>query len=705
MRTAVHERDFESAGAPPPPSGLQWPGATPEQLDFMRRVYAAHVKRASARKFVGDVPASELAVVEEGRSLRKAAAADCRAMLAAARADLAAKKAAGDTRAQGVRSIGITSGYRSASRQFALWQEYFPRYYRETESKRAAAPGGRHGDAAVALTMKHVGKWIAAPGYSLHNDGRAADLKTSERERNLGASGSQRKPWRETWFWDWLVEHAMRFAFFQNTGIDEPWHWEHRPERFDREFQAAQTVPAGEKVIASVPLLAKHRGSKPDLVLRWNDLTRTDEIDVAIHFHGYDDTNGAKMNLVKHKVPISGLDWRDPDKQSSATRTRPTLFILPRGNHVRTAKHPGGYTFPALVEKDALGALCSFALDQLASAAGLAQKPRIARLILTAHSGGGAALEKVLKHYNPSEIHIFDALYGDITNLTNWMKEHIDADAASASASKPGALRVIHRSGTEKSSGQLAGAINAALHGRPNAAALAKRYRVDKTTVLHNAIPRRFGWQLFVDHAADVLAVANPATPAAAISPFARKLAAIAQQQYATYHGINEHKAPLKTQIERYWRDLGLAFPGVDRAWSAVFVSWCIKQAGATAAEFRFSAQHSVFVHTAIRNATNQTGVFRAYPVNQYAPKVGDIVHNNRVTPELTYADAAKSANYSSHTAIVVERGVDAKGPYVITVGGNEGQSVGRKRLALQPNGLLVQRPRGTFICVIQNLK
>jgi hypothetical protein len=705
MRTAVHERDFESAGAPPPPSGLQWPGATPEQLDFMRRVYAAHVKRASARKFTGDVPASELAVVEEGRSLRKAAAADCRAMLAAARADLAARKTAGDARAQGVRSIGITSGYRSASRQFALWQEYFPRYYRETESKRAAAPGGRHGAAAVALTVKHVGKWIAAPGYSLHNDGRAADLKTSERGRSLGASGSQRKPWRETWFWDWLVEHAVRFAFFQNSAIDEPWHWEHRPERFEREFQAAQTVPAGEKVIASVPLLAKHRGSQPDLVLRWNDLTRTDEIDVAIHFHGYDDTNAAKMNLVKHKLPFSGLDWRDPDKQSNAVRTRPTLFILPRGHHVRTADHPGAYTFPALVGKGALDALCSFALDQLASAAGLAQKPRVARLILTAHSGGGSALEKVLKHSNPSEIHVFDALYGDITNLTRWMKEHVDADAASASTSKPGALRVIHGNGTQKSSGRLAAAIASALHGRPNAAALAGRYRVDKTTVPHNPMPRRFGWQLFVDHAANVLAVPAPAAPAPAISPFARKLAAIAQQQFNTYHGVNENTAPLNAQIERYWLDLGLRFPGVQTAWSAVFVSWCVKQAGATAAEFRFSAQHSVFVHTAIRNSTNGTGVFRAHPISQYAPKVGDIVQNNRTKPELTYADAAKNANYSSHTAIVVERGVDAKGPYVITIGGNESQSVGRKRLALQPNGLLVQRTPGSFICVIQNLK
>lgn len=502
MRTAVHEHYFESFAASPPSSGLQWPGSTPEQLDFMRRVYEAHVARARARggRFVGDIPAAELGTVEEGHSMRKAAAADCRAMLAAARADLASQKAAGDARAQGVRSIGITSGYRSASKQFSLWQQYFPRYYRETQSKRSAAPGGPHGNAAVALTVKHVGSWIAAPGYSLHNDGRAADLKTSERERNLGASGSQRKPWRETWFWAWLVQRAARFAFFQNTSIDEPWHWEHRPERLERELESAKVVPAGKKEVESVPLLSKHRGSKPDLVLRWNDLTRTDEIDVVVHFHGYDDIHRGGMKLLQHKIPISGLDFSDPNGKGAGRRTRPTLFVLPRGSHFVTKLHPGAYAFPAFVAKDALSTLCAFALEQLARQTGLAQKPRVARLILTAHSGGGRALENVLKHYTPDEVHLFDALYHDVPNLTQWMKNRIDADAT-----KPGALRVFHGPGTQKYSTKLGQAIRTALHGRPNAAELAKRYRVEKTTTGHNLIPRRYGWQVLVNSGADVV--------------------------------------------------------------------------------------------------------------------------------------------------------------------------------------------------------
>ena len=422
MRTAIHERDFESFAPPPPSSGLQWPGAAPEQLHFMRRVYEAHVARsASRRKFVGDVPASELGVVD-GVPLRKAAADDCRAMLTAARADLAARKAAGDARAKGVQSVGITSGYRSATHQFQLWQKYFPGYYKETEKKRAAAPGGPHGNAAVALMVKHVGARIAAPGYSLHNEGRAVDLNSSERPG---------KPWRQTWFWDWLVRRAAGFSFFQNTSIDEPWHWEHRPQRLEGSVAAA---------------------------------------------------------------------------------------------------------------------------------------------------------------------------------------------------------------------------------------------------------------------------------PLAAVSPFARRLAAIAQQQYDAYHTMTEQSPALAKQIERYWRDLGLAFPGVGTPWSAVFVSWCVRQAGATSAEFRFATMHSVFIHAAIRNAVNQTGVFRAYPVAHRAPQIGDIVQNNRGSGKFTYDHAAKNQYYPSHSAIVVERGTDAKGGYIVTVGGNESNSVRRKPVRLDANGR-ISNPTGAYICVIQNLK
>jgi hypothetical protein len=195
-----------------------------------------------------------------------------------------------------------------------------------------------------------------------------------------------------------------------------------------------------------------------------------------------------------------------------------------------------------------------------------------------------------------------------------------------------------------------------------------------------------------------------PVTPVT-ITQFARKLATIAQQQHDTYHAVDEKDPELAHQIQRYWADLGAAFPGVGAPWSAVFISWCVHQAGATAAEFHFSARHSTFVYYAIRNALQNAGVFRAYPITTYQPKVGDIIQNNRGSAAHTYAFAAKNAQYSSHSAIVVERGSDPKGQYVVTIGGNESDSIRQKIVRLNPAGFVLQRASAPFICVIQNLK
>ena len=62
-----------------------------------------------------------------------------------------------------------------------------------------------------------------------------------------------------------------------------------------------------------------------------------------------------------------------------------------------------------------------------------------------------------------------------------------------------------------------------------------------------------------------------------------------------------------------------------------------VRRAGATSAEFKFAAAHSRFVHAAIKNADSDTGVFRGFPVTDYAPRVGDIIQNNRNGNNFTF--------------------------------------------------------------------
>lgn len=214
-------------------------------------------------------------------------------------------------------------------------------------------------------------------------------------------------------------------------------------------------------------------------------------------------------------------------------------------------------------------------------------------------------------------------------------------------------------------------------------------------------------WKAGLEHDKEPgwLSVTPDIKPKSQVSDYARKLASIAESEFNAFHLQDETDPALSRRIKRYWTDLGLSFPGVGTAWSAVFVSWCVKTAGATASEFKFDSAHSMFVHTAIKNAVSKTGVFQAFEIDSYAPRVGDIIQNNRGGNTFDFAFAKANTSYKSHSAIVVETGTDSKGNYLLTVGGNESDSVGRKLIRLTPGGLLKQHDTDPFICVIKTMK
>ena len=189
-------------------------------------------------------------------------------------------------------------------------------------------------------------------------------------------------------------------------------------------------------------------------------------------------------------------------------------------------------------------------------------------------------------------------------------------------------------------------------------------------------------------------------------TPFAKELADTAQQQYATFKNMDEAEPQLCKQIQKYWTGLGFKFTScVSVPWSAVFVSWCVKQAGATASEFKFAQSHSKFVYKAIANALQNTGVFRGHKITEYQPKPGDIIHNNRGGGTFDYEYAKKHDAYQSHSAIVIEVGEDNNGKYALTIGGNEGDSIRVKEIRLDKNGLIKHRKVNPYISIIENLK
>ncbi|MES1241873.1 MAG: D-alanyl-D-alanine carboxypeptidase family protein [Acidobacteriota bacterium] len=93
------------------------------------------------------------------------------------------------------------SGYRSAATQARLWEA-------------ALAKAG--GNAQEAR------KWVAPPGSSAHQSGRAVDLHLG-----YGISSKNVAAMRQTAVWRWLEQNAVRFGFYPYEA--EPWHWEYNP--------------------------------------------------------------------------------------------------------------------------------------------------------------------------------------------------------------------------------------------------------------------------------------------------------------------------------------------------------------------------------------------------------------------------------------------------------------------------------------------
>lgn len=190
-------------------------------------------------------------------------------------------------------------------------------------------------------------------------------------------------------------------------------------------------------------------------------------------------------------------------------------------------------------------------------------------------------------------------------------------------------------------------------------------------------------------------------------------IVSIAKTEFDRFHGIDEGNQPLRGRIADYYEAGGGSRnldPTLDEnAWSAAFVSFCVKESGAMSDQFRFSLRHSVFVHAAIANADANRGVFRGHRITGYAPKLGDIIHHNRSGSTLSFEFARANPDYPSHSAIVVDFELRNGVRNAVTIGGNESLSggsgtVGKKFFPLKGNGLLDQSAIGPkLISVVEN--
>jgi len=161
------------------------------------------------------------------------------------------------------------------------------------------------------------------------------------------------------------------------------------------------------------------------------------------------------------------------------------------------------------------------------------------------------------------------------------------------------------------------------------------------------------------------------------------------------------HRRPTPNPEEpgQYWRDaLGESLDGRDDVpWSAGFISWIMRTAGA-GSRFRYAAAHSQYISKAISDRLDANGASYIWGnrLGEHRPEPGDLVGRAR-EPGIDY-DHQQGGHYYIHGDIVVE----VRSGEIDVIGGNVRDSVTRRTLRLDPNGFLTDNGDRYFV-VIEN--
>ena len=170
---------------------------------------------------------------------------------------------------------------------------------------------------------------------------------------------------------------------------------------------------------------------------------------------------------------------------------------------------------------------------------------------------------------------------------------------------------------------------------------------------------------------------------------------------------LKEADAAVWERVGTFWSALGLPYHGrskvtlkngkvVNPAWSAAFISWTIAEQDIGAGRFRGAQAHWRYVADLFEGRFDDP-LFEVKDPNSYAPQPGDLVHYGREWASQFDLVAAKEhvqidGFYPSHSDFVVE--VNEAKDEILTVGGNVGNSVGKKRYKTNKVGTLLPREK-----------
>ena len=159
-------------------------------------------------------------------------------------------------------------------------------------------------------------------------------------------------------------------------------------------------------------------------------------------------------------------------------------------------------------------------------------------------------------------------------------------------------------------------------------------------------------------------------------------------------------------RINWYWRAAGeseLSGKDCNQPWSAVFLSWIMRQAGVAADRFPPAIAHWMYVSRFLAEAENPATAFLPHTLRDYPPKPGDLICASREHPPTMLHLQLPRPEWVEHTRMHCDLVVARKGRVLETIGGNVRNSVSKTIQRLDAKGYLhPARPR-PWLLVLEN--
>ncbi len=269
-----------------------------------------------------------------------------------------------------------SSGYRSSSHQKRLWEQAKIRYGSEQEAR----------------------KWVAPPGHSAHQSGRAIDfwLGVAFGKKNIPKQKQSRA-------YQWLVQNAKRFGFYPYEL--EPWHWEYNPPANGQqlEFEALPELEYDHKFsdVFQLPKIGTSVASGVLKALGSNSGLRQKMVTIALQEwqrwgHGRIKENDPAIRAVLFDYWLTGANVRRSGNQWWSAHPWSAAFIswvIKKSGAGKSFKYaPAHASYIVWAKQNRLANNASpFKAYRLNEA-----KPRVGDLVCKARAGSGASYDNIV---------------------------------------------------------------------------------------------------------------------------------------------------------------------------------------------------------------------------------------------------------------------------------------------------------------------